>query len=142
LLEGLAPHAVETLVAAEVYLSPVEELLDELLHRFLVALLGGPDEVVVGDAERLPDLRPAGDHRVGPFLGAEALLLGRPEDLLTVLIGAGEEMDPPALHPSEAGEEVGGHRRVGVPQMGDVIHVVDGGCDVKDLVAHPIPDSN
>ena len=53
-----------------------------------------------------------------------------------MLVGAREEVDPAALHAAEPGDEVGGHGGVGMPQMGHVIDVIDGGGDVEDGVAH------
>jgi hypothetical protein len=47
-------------------------------------------------------------------------------------------MDPPALKAAETADEIGRDGRIGVPEMGDVVNVVDGCGQVKDLFAHVI----
>ncbi len=61
--------------------------------------------------------------------GSSALLLGGPGDLLSVLVGAGQEEDVVAHQPVPPGQGVGVDRRVGVPDMGRVLDVVDRGGD-------------
>src|SRR4029453_3126741 len=53
-VELLAGHAVQALVAVQVDVALVVQLLPEVLDRHLVALLGGADEVVVGDVQLRP----------------------------------------------------------------------------------------
>src|SRR5689334_772583 len=133
-LELLAAHAVRPAIGARVDLAPVVQALDELLDRPFMAFLGGADEVVVGDKEPLPHLLPPGHDLVRPLLRGEALLLGRAGDLLPVLVGPGEEED---LLPAEAvvpGDHVARHRGVGVPDVRDVVHVIDGGGDVEGVL--------
>ena len=62
--------------------------------------------------------------------GAEALLLGGPGHLLAVLVGAGEEEDLVAEEAVPPGQGIGVDGGVGVPHVGRVLHVVDGGGDV------------
>ena len=64
-------------------------------------------------------------------LGREPVLLGGPGHLLAVLVGAGEEEDVVADQPVPAGQGVGVDRRVGVADVGRVVHVVDRGGDVE-----------
>ena len=97
----------------------------------MVAGLGGADEVVVADVEQLPGLAEAGAGAVGLLLGGDAVGLGRALHLEAVLVGAGEEEDVVAEQAVPAGEGVGGDRRVGVPDVGHVVHVVDRGGHVE-----------
>ena len=60
----------------------------------------------------------------------DAELLGRLGDRLAVLVRAREEEDLLATLPHVPREHVGGDRRVGVPEVGLAVHVVDGRCDV------------
>jgi hypothetical protein len=53
-VEGLVRHAVPAFVVALVQVAAVLEHLQERLGSADVAVLGGPDEVVVGDVEHLP----------------------------------------------------------------------------------------
>ena len=60
----------------------------------------------------------------------DALALGLLGDGLAVLVGAGQEEDVLAALAHVPGEDVGGDRRVGVPQVGLAVDVVDRGGDV------------
>ena len=67
------------------------------------------------------------DVRSACSCGRDAVGLGGPGDLEAVLVGAGEEEDVVADQAVPAGQGVGGDRRVGVPDVGHVVHVVDRG---------------
>ena len=129
----LARHAVEALVGAELDVAGVVAGLEQPLDGPVVAGLGGADEVVVGDVEQLPRVPEALDGLVGPLPRRDAVGLGRPLDLQAVLVGAGEEEDVVAEEPVPAGHRVGRHRRVGVPDVGRVVHVVDRRRQVEAL---------
>ncbi len=103
-------------------------------HAALVPVLGGADEVVVADVERLQHRLPVlGDQPVGPLLRGDAGALRRPQDLLAVLVGAGQEPHVLAPLPVPPADRVGGDRRVRVPDVWGVIDVVDGRGDVERL---------
>ena len=70
---------------------------------------------------------------VGLLLGGDAGLLGRLGDLQAVLVGAGEEVGVVAEQAVPAGQRVGDHRGVGVPDVGRVVHVVDRRRDVEPV---------
>ena len=110
--------------------------LEQRLHGGVVAGLGGADEVVVGDVEAVPRGPEPGGVAVGLLLGGEPGLLGRLGHLQAVLVGAGEEVRVVAEQAVPAGERVGDHRRVGVPDVGRVVDVVDRRRDVE-AVGHP-----
>ena len=131
LVEALAGHAVRSLVLAEVDVALVVELLRQPLHRADMALLRGADEVVVGDLEPLPDLLPAGHDPVGPRLRIEPGCGGRQGHLLAVLVGSGEKVDPLAAQAVVARQEICGNRGVSVPDMGNIVHVIDRSCQVE-----------
>ncbi len=141
LVVELAAHAVEALVAVELDVAAVVDPLEELLHRHLVPGLGGADVVVVGDVEVVPRGTEEGAVAVGPLERGDVVGLGRPLDLEPVLVGAGEEHDVVAPEPAPPGQDVGRHRRVRVPDVGRVVHVVDRRGDVERRrhgVIHPI----
>ena len=131
LVVELAAHAVEALVGVELDVAVVVDPLEELLHRPLVAGLGGADEVVVGDVEVVPRGAEQRAVAVGPLLRGDAVRLGGPLDLEPVLVGAGEEHDVVAPEPPPPGQDVGRDRRVRVPDVGRVVHVVDRRRDVE-----------
>ena len=62
-------------------------------------------------------------HQLG---GLDALGLGGPLDLEAVLVGAGEVEDLVAEQAVPPGEHVARDRRVGVTDVGHVVHVIDG----------------
>ena len=121
----LAGHAVEADVGVLVDPAVVVDRLEQPLHRLGVAGLGGADEVVVADVEQRPGVAEPGTGAVGLLDGAEARLLGRPQHLQAVLVGAGEEPGVVADQAVPAGQRVGGDRRVGVTDVRDVVDVVD-----------------
>ena len=68
---------------------------------------------------------------VGELLGLEALRLGRVGHRLAVLVGPGEEEHVLAALAVVARHDVGGDRRVRVPQMRGRVDVVDRRRDVE-----------
>ncbi len=140
LVVELAADAVETLVAVELDVAGVVDPLEHLLHRGAVAGLGGADVVVVGDVELVPRLAEQRAVGVGPLRRGDAPRLGGTLHLEAVLVGAGEEDHVVAPEPAPAGQHVGRDRGVRVPDVGRVVHVVDGRGDVEGLGhrRHPI----
>src|SRR5262249_45741361 len=98
-IERLAPGAVHPLVVADVEIAGGLHARDERLDPAAMARLGRPDEVVMADGEALPQLVVAGDDAIGERDRRQPLLRGRALDLLSVLVGSGEEADVPAGHP-------------------------------------------
>ena len=75
--------------------------------------------------ELLPLAAELGGDHVGELLRRFAGRLGGALHLLAVLVGAGEHHGLVALHALEAGDGLGGHGGVGVPDVGRGIHVVE-----------------
>ena len=123
---GLAGHAVEALVGAELDVAVVVDLLEHLLHGPVVAGLGRADEVVVADPQLFPGLGEAFAGPVGPVLRGEALSLGGLGHLETVLVGTGEEKHLIAPQTAPPGQHIGRDGGVGVADMGNVVDVIDG----------------
>ena len=98
-----------------------------------MARLGGPDEIVVFDVERGPEFLEVLHDLVAERLRRHAALFGDGLDLLSVFVGAGEEVAvlAPGLVP--AGEDVRGDGRIGVAYVRHVVDVVDGRGNVKVL---------
>ncbi len=133
-LELLAADAVRPLVVPGVDVPGVLEPGQEVLDARLVATLGGADEVVVGHVEgRQHGLPVLGDQPVGPLLGGDTGRLGRAQDLLPVLVGAGEQPDALPALAVPAADRVRRHGRVGMPDVRGVVDVVDGRGDVERL---------
>ena len=127
---------VQPFVLAVVDVARVVDALQDGAHHALVALLGGADEVVVGDVERLPRIAEAAADLVDERLRLPAGFGGGVVDLLAVLVGAGEEPGVVAVRAVPARQEVGGHRGVGVTDVRLVVHVVDRGGDVAGGFGH------
>ena len=127
----LARDAIEALVGSELDVARVVDRLQELLHRRVMARLGGADEVVVGDVESVPGVAEMRRRLVDQFLGRDAPRFRGALHLQAVLVGAGQEEDLVAPEPAPTGEHVAGHRRVGVADVGDVVHVVNRSGDVE-----------
>ena len=131
--EALVGDTVPSVVRVLVDLAPVVQVLEDSLDNPDVALLGGADEVIVGDAELLPEFLKADHHTVAVFLRSDAGRRGRLFHLLPVLVDAGEEEDLLSPEPVKARQAVGDDGGVGVPEVGDVVYVVDRRRDVKVL---------
>ena len=131
---GLLGHAVPALVGALVDVALLLEVLPEVLHRLDVALLGGADEVVVGDLERAPKLLEGRGLGVAPLLGRHVVGSSGVGDLLAVLVDAGEEQRVVAVHATETRLDVGHDGGVGRAQVRGGVHIVDGrGDEVRAL---------
>ncbi len=142
LLVFLAAHAVIALVLAGVDEAVVVELLQEDRHGMLVALLRRADEVVVGDVdrreERLPGIR---DELVGPGLRRRVVRDRGAQDLLAVLVGAGEQPSVVAGLAVPAGEHVCRNFRIRVTDVRHIVDVEDGRRNIEGFagghVEHP-----
>jgi hypothetical protein len=124
LLEAFAPLAVKPLVEileqrrlAGLGAAGIIQAPEQLLHRQLVARVGGADELVVGDAERLPGGGEGRSQFVHEGTRGLARRFGGAGDLLTVLVGAGEEEGGIAALAVEARQGVGQHLLVGMAQV-------------------------
>src|SRR5205085_2852699 len=136
LLEAFAALAVETLVVlleqhrlAGLRAARIVEAADQLLHRQLVALVGGADELVVRDTDGLPRALEV----AGVLVHERARILagggGGLRDLLAVLVGAGEKERRVAALAVEARERVGEDLLVRVTEVRPSVDVIDRGRD-------------
>ena len=130
-LEVGAARAVPALVHPLVDVAVVVDALDDLLDPLHVALVRGPDEEVVGGVDLGRHLLEARGEAVAQLARGDALGLGLLRDRLAVLVGAGQEEDVLAALAVVPGEDVGRDRRVGVPEVGLAVDVVDRGGDVE-----------
>src|SRR5476649_2177185 len=120
----LVGHAVLAGVTALVDKPVVHAALEEPLHHFVMARVGGADGPVDADVEPFPLGAEFGRDYVREFLRRFAGGLGGALHLLAVLVGAGEHHGVIALHAFEAGYGLGGHGGVRVPDVGRGIHVI------------------
>jgi hypothetical protein len=100
------------------------------------SLEGRPNEVVVGDGERLGELCEDPSVAVHKLLGRDTFALGGLDVLETVLVGAGQEPRIGATQALVAGERVGLDHLQRVPDVGSGVDVGNRGGDVERL-AHP-----
>ena len=92
---------------------------------FFVARLGGPNKVIVGDIQILPAVPEPLRDSVRERLRRHALFGGGIGDFLRVFVRAGQEEDPLAAQPVEAGQRIAQQRRRRRADMGDAVDVVD-----------------
>ena len=100
-----------------------------------MARLGGADEIVVGQVQRLGHGAEARRVAVGQRARRDAFLDRRLLHLQAVLVGAGQEEHVLAVEPLEARDGIGGDRLVGVPDMRRPVRIGDGRGDVEFLLA-------
>ena len=128
--EGLTGHAIPALVAALVNITLIVELLEHLLHGGLMVVVGGADEVIVGDVHLIPQGLDLPRHVIHVGLGGNACLLRQILDLLTMLVGAGAEVHVVAHFSLVAGDGIGHDGLVGVAEVGLLGGISDGGSYV------------
>ena len=87
----------------------------------------------MGHAHALPELRIVRHHLVRQLLRRDASGCGGLLHLLAVLICAGEEVHLLPAHAVEPGDHIRQYRRIGVPDVGPVIDIVDGRGEVEGL---------
>ena len=99
---------------------------------------GGADELVVGDAEAIPEGAEFAADFVGELLRRFAGGGGGALDLLAMLVGSGEEERVMSQHALAAGYGVTDNGCVGVADVRPRIDIVDRSGDVKlfALLAH------
>ena len=131
----LVEDAVLAGVAALVDVAFVAEHAPQRLHALLVFVGRGANEVVVGQAHPVPESAEFGGDFVGELLRSFSRSLRRALDLLSVFVGAGEEVSVKAHQALAPCNGVAGNRGVGVPDVRTRIHVINRGRDVK-LFAH------
>ncbi len=124
-VEGLAAGAVPPLVLRGVEVAGLLDAGDERLHARSVPVLGRADEVVVGDLELLPEVVVARDDPVGERDRRHPLRRRGLLDVLAVLVGPRQEPRLLADQPVVPRRRVRDDRRVDVPDVGQVVDVVD-----------------
>src|SRR5713101_4849690 len=132
----LARRAVPTFVLPAIDVACLIQPLKQRGDYRLMARLGRPDEIVIRDVQKSPQLFELGGHPIAPLLRRHAVLPRHALDVHAVFIGARQKEDVVSRQTLEARGYVGGNRRIGVPDMRHVIHVVDRCRDVKALGVH------
>ena len=133
-LEVGAARAVPALVVPGVDVAVVVDPLHHLGDLRHVLRIGRADEEVVGGVQPCRQLLEADGVLVTELARRDPEPLGLLRDRLAVLVRPGEEEHVLTALAHVPREHVGSDRRVGVPEMGLPVHVVDGRGDV---VRHP-----
>ena len=135
----LLAHRVPARVGVEVDVAGIGHPAPQRLARGVVARLGRADEIVVRDGERREQLAEARRVAVGQFLRRNAGLQRGLLHLEAVLVGAGQEVHLMVVETRKPGHHVARDRRIGVPEMGLAVGIVDRRRDVEGLAsAHGI----
>ena len=93
--------------------------------------IGGPDEFVAFNAEQTPKFLILRIYSIRQFLRRNSLLLGRPFDVLSVLVGSRQQLDIETHHALVPGNRVGDKSGIRTAQMRRRIDVVERCGDVK-----------
>ena len=91
-----------------------------------MALLRRADEVVIAEIHRLRQIAKILRNFVGEGLRLEPGSLGGFLHFLAMLVGAREELHLLAVKTHESGDHIARQCRIGMPDVGRIIHVVDG----------------
>ena len=150
------PLALRTQAADDIFLSPepfvegaipacigplvnfafVIQLLQRLLYYPRVARLRRADKVVVRDVQPFPQFHELRCQPVTMRLWRNPGLGRRLLNLLSMLVEAGQKEDVilAQSQPVVSCQDVCGNRRISVPDMRDVVDIIDRRCDVKRLL--------
>ena len=118
---------------ARIYFTALDQTVPQILAGGDMARLGGPDEVVVRDPQRRPQVAEVRLHLVAVLLRRQAPLLRGLLDLLAVFVDARQEEDVLPEPLVEARQHVRQDGAVRVPDVRLVVDVVDGRRDVEDV---------
>ena len=135
-IEAFAARAVMAAELAEIDVAVVIDFLEELLDEAHVLRVGGAHEVVVLDIQFRPEIPEVRAYLVDKFLRAPALLRRGLGNLVTVLVGAGEEAHILAPQLVKTGKGVADDRGIGMAEMRVGVDVINRGRDIKSLSLH------
>ncbi len=133
-VEALAGRTVEAAVGALLDVAGGPQLLDEALHEGLVLGIGRANEEIVRGVHPRGHLAKLRGEGVDVLARGQPALLGRLGDLVAVFVGAGQKEDIVAEPAMVAGQDVGGDRGVGVPEVRVGVDVIDRRGD--EVAAH------
>ena len=137
--EALAGGAVLADILALVDVALFIHLFEDFLDGGNMVVVGGADEAVIADVHQLPqilDALGALDDVIDELLRRNTGLLGLQLDLLSVLVGAGQELDVVALQPLVAGHSVGSDGAVGMADVQLIAGIIDRRCNVEFFLIH------
>lgn len=92
---------------------------------------GSTNEIVIADVQQFPHFAETSARAIGLFERSNAIRIGGTLDLETVFVGAGEEEGGVTGEAMPTSQCVCGHRRIGVPDMGHIVHVINRSSDVE-----------
>ncbi|MCG3173220.1 MAG: hypothetical protein GMKNLPBB_01398 [Myxococcota bacterium] len=110
--------------------------LQNRLHHLFVPWLRGADEIIVADVEFLPGVLKVDHEEIRVLLGRTVEFRCRLLDLLSMLVGSGQEKHVVPQRAMVARQHIGGDGCIGVADMGFVVDVINGRGDIKRLPVH------
>ena len=138
--KAFAGGAVQALISALVDVPFVVKVLENFLDFPFVVVIGGADEVVIGDVHQVKLFLDDAGHPVHKLFGGNAFGFCLQLVFLAVLVGAGLEENIVPFQTFEAGNTVRQHNLIHVADMGLAGRVGDGRSEIiLSLVAHDRP---
>src|SRR5689334_19194881 len=135
--EPFIERAVPPRVRIAVNQSFIMQLLKIPLNDGLMPGIGGPDKGIVRNIQSRPQLLKLGSELVAVDLGGDSSLRRGLLHFLPVLIESGQKNYISSAEPPVSRQYVGGNRRIGMSDMGNVVDVVNRCRDVERLlIAH------
>ena len=100
------------------------------LYPFHMVFIGRSDELVVADAEVVPEVFECCGDFIRILLRAFTACFGRFLDLLAVFVSTGQKECIQTAHAGVACQCIGNDRCIGMADVGDIVNIIDGGGDV------------
>ena len=134
--KGLAGRTVHALIIALVNIAFVVQFFEDLLYLFLMIIVRGADEFIIGSIHQIPDPLDLACRIIHKLLGCHACGLCLQLDLLAVLVGSCLEKYVIALLSLESGNAVCQHNLVGIANVRLAGRIGNGGGHIKLLLIH------
>ena len=133
---GFVADRVPAFVAAKIEITSGRHTLPQRLHQRLVVIIGGADEPVETDVQRLVQSAEGRHHLVNIGFWRLAGGTGSLIDLEAMFVGAGEETHGKAIEALEAGDHIAADRFIGMAHVRTAVGIGDGGGEIETGFRH------
>ena len=130
-IEGFAVDAVPTLIFVFVDVTLVVEALEDLLNRFDVLFIRGPDKMIVAAVHQVPEFPDFGGYAVHICLRGDPRFFRVVFNFFAVLVRPCQKKYVVSLQLAESGDRVRHDDFIGVADMGLPGCVRNRGCDIE-----------
>lgn len=129
-IEPLATHAVIPFIRAEINITCIVNLLQNVANGLDMIGIGCADEIIVSDGKLGPQAAELGTDGISVLLGADAGFHGGFCNFVTVLVGAGDKKSFSSRHAGVSGQHIGDDSGISVTNVRRRIDIINRCGDV------------